>query len=172
MGKDIGKNSSCLTTASAKNHNFPYIRTRVERFEYPQEVRFKCVQCGICCGDTQHRTRHILLLTEEAKRIAEIAKRAANDIATKIESKEPYVFELNKDSIDGKCIFLLENHCTIYFERPLICRFFPFGLETGEDKRPVFFFTNECPGIGKGMEMKENDFRELLNQAKKRTGNK
>ncbi len=171
MEKDIGKDNPRVTRASAKKPSCQYIRKQSRRFEHPHDVRFECVKCGICCGDTQQRTRHILLLDEEARCIAKTTNQPVHDIASKIEGKEPYVYELKKNPIDGKCIFLLENRCTIYSKRPLICRFYPFGLEASREQQPVFFFTNECPGIGRGTEMKENDFRKLLTQADKRIEN-
>jgi Fe-S-cluster containining protein len=138
-------------------------------FEYPQNVRFKCVKCGICCGDTKDRTRHILLLDEEATIIASTTKMPISDFAAKSNEKTSYHYEMKKNETDGKCIFLKENCCTIYLKRPLICRFYPFGLVTNQDRRKIFFFTSECLGMEKGKTMKENDFQKLLKQAHKRT---
>jgi Fe-S-cluster containining protein len=137
-------------------------------FEHPEKVRFKCLKCGICCGDTQERKRHILLLDEEAQDIAKTARKSIDDIASKVEENRAYAYEMKKDKTSGKCIFLNANRCTIYSKRPLICRFYPFGLETNQKQQNVFFFTNECPGIGKGTTMKTNDFRKLLKQAEKK----
>jgi hypothetical protein len=171
MGKDTEKSSLHQRPVSTRESNITNIRRKARGFYYPQDVRFKCLKCGICCGDTQERTRHILLLDEEAQSIARSVNKSVLDIASKTEGKEPYGYELKKTPIDGKCIFLRENRCIVYFKRPLICRFYPFGLETGQDQQQVFFFTNECPGIGKGKKMQETDFRSLLNQAKKRIVN-
>ena len=139
-------------------------------FEYPQKVRFKCVKCGICCGDTQERTRHVLLLDEEANGIASTINQQISDFASRVEDKPPYNYKMKKNAEDGKCIFLKENSCSIYSKRPLICRFYPFGLKTDHKQQKVFYFTNECPGIGKGKTMRENDFHKLLREAIKRQG--
>ena len=138
-------------------------------FEYPKKVRFKCVKCGICCGDTEERTRHILLMEEEAEKIASTTRKPIHDFAVKLANRTPYRYEMKKATSEGKCIFLEENRCTIYSKRPLICRFYPFGLETRQNKQKAFYFTSECPGIGKGITMGENEFRNLLRQAKRRT---
>ncbi len=45
------------------------------------------------------------------------------------------------------CIFLEDNECTIYEQRPLICRFYPFELTTDERGDFVFRETLECPAI-------------------------
>ena len=136
-------------------------------FSYPRNVRFKCVRCGICCGDTSEKARHILLLEEEANSIARFTKRPIPDFAAKLAGNEPYAYEMKKATAEGRCVLLKENRCGIYSRRPLICRFYPFGLETNQ-KQKTFYFTNECPGIGKGKIMQENDFQKLLVLATRR----
>ena len=135
---------------------------------HPRNLRFKCVKCGLCCGDTAEKTRHVLLMKEEAVNIASSTKRAIPHFAVEVESREPYVYEMKKTAEAGRCIFLRENRCTIYSKRPLICRFYPFGLETIQNQK-TFYFTNECPGIGEGKLMLERDFKKLAELASKRT---
>lgn len=138
-------------------------------FEYPQNLRFKCIKCGICCGDTHERKRHVLLLKEEADIIASTTHQCVTSFAQKIQDTPPYRYEMKKTLEDGKCIFLRENTCLIYSMRPLICRFYPFGLKTTYEDHMVFYYANECPGIGKGKAIKEGAFRKLLRRANKRT---
>lgn len=135
---------------------------------YPRNTRFKCVRCGICCGDTKKKTRHILLLEEEAQSIASAAKKPISEFAVKLEGKQPYTYEMKKSSEGGKCLFLTHRRCTIYSKRPLICRFYPFGLETNQTQK-TFYFTTECPGVGKGKLMLETDFQKLLRLANRRS---
>jgi Fe-S-cluster containining protein len=136
-------------------------------FDYPRNIRFKCVKCGICCGNTQERTRHVLLLDEEADRIASGTNQPISDFASEIEDRTPYRYEMKKTAEDGKCVFLKQNRCIIYSKRPLICRFYPFGLTTNEQQK-TFYYTKECPGIGRGETLREDDFDRLLRQANKR----
>ena len=135
--------------------------------DYPRSIRFKCVKCGICCGNTQERTRHILLLDEEADEITLATNQLISDFASEIENKTPYRYEMKKTGEDGKCVFLTRNRCIIYSKRPLICRFYPFGLATTRQRKTVYY-TKECPGIGKGETLREEDFQRLLRQANKR----
>ncbi len=128
---------------------------------YPKNLRFKCVKCGLCCGDTGEKTRHVLLMGNEAAEIASFTKRSVADFAVEVKGQEPYVYEMKKSSHEGKCFFLKENRCTIYLKRPLICRFYPFWLETRQNEK-VFFFTSECPGVGEGKVMQAMDFKGLL----------
>src|SRR4030067_1016469 len=138
-------------------------------FDYPRKVQFKCSKCGICCGDTTEKTRHILLLNEEANDLASTTNQQISDFASKIDDKSPYAYEMKKTVEDGKCVFLRQNRCTMYSKRPLICRFYPFWLKTAEKEQRVWYYTKECPGIGKGKPMGKEEFHKLLRTASKRT---
>ena len=134
------------------------------KFDYPAAVRFRCVKCGICCGDTNEKTRHILLLPPEAEQISKTTSQPTSRFAVKINSTEPYTYEMKKRE-DGKCVFLENNRCTIYAVRPLICRFYPFELKSLGDKKYQFLFTEECPAIGKGRLLSEGYFRKMFRLA-------
>jgi uncharacterized protein len=136
--------------------------------DYPHTTRFKCVKCGICCGDTPKKTRRILLLRTEAEQISKATKQPISEIAVKIEGKEPYSYEMTKTAKEGKCVFLEQNQCTIYALRPLVCRFYPFELKTTSPRKHKFTPTDECPGIGKGRMLQEEYFRKLFRLAQGR----
>jgi Fe-S-cluster containining protein len=142
------------------------------RFDYPPNLRFKCSKCGLCCGDTQQKKRHVLLLKSDAERIASNVKTQINEFAKETVDKAPYVFEMQKEPLDGKCIFLKEDQCTIYEIRPLICRFYPFELSTDKEGFYTFNVTVECPGIfgpstkGVGKRLDSSFFRTLLEMAR------
>ncbi len=131
-------------------------------FVYPDNVQFKCNSCGLCCGDTKQKTRHILVLDSEIKAISSETCLLPSEFAREILNKEPYRFEMKKGK-DGKCFFLRDNQCCIYRFRPLICRFYPFELKFSVDKDAhVFNFTLECPAIGKGKQITRKDFEALF----------
>ena len=134
-------------------------------FDYPTTVRFRCVKCGICCGDTKEKTRHILLLRTEAEQIAKTTSQPICTFATKIKDRTPYVYEMKKRVADGKCIFLENNLCTIYSLRPLLCRFYPFELKSSQRRKYAFLFTEECPGINMGRTLSEGYFKKLFRLA-------
>lgn len=137
-------------------------------FIYPDNVQFECNGCGLCCGDTKQKTRHILVLDSEAKAIASETGLPSSEFALEILHKTPYRFEMKKCS-DGKCVFLRDNQCCIYRLRPLICRFYPFELKFSADKGThVFNFTLECPAIGNGKQMTRKDYETLLALANER----
>jgi Fe-S-cluster containining protein len=137
-------------------------------FNYPVNVRFECSQCGLCCGDTAEKTRHILLLEIEAQDISAKTNLPIKEFATETTSSSPYVYEVKKPR-QGKCFFLKNNRCTIYGYRPLICRYYPFELKFDQDKESyVFSYTLECPTIGRGKTLSGKDFEELFLLAKQR----
>jgi Fe-S-cluster containining protein len=131
-------------------------------FTCPANVHFNCSRCGLCCGDTEQKTRHILILEAEAKIIASQTSLYVTDFSFQIADKFPFVYEMKKTG-EGKCVFLKEKQCTIYHVRPLICRFYPFELKFDKDKQlHVFDFTVECPGIGQGKDFSISDFERLF----------
>jgi Fe-S-cluster containining protein len=137
-------------------------------FTYPADVCFQCSGCGLCCGDTAQKNRHILLLKAEAKDISEQTCLAIEQFAEPIKGKEPYIYEMKKPT-SGKCFFLKNNRCTNYEHRPLICRFYPFELKPAQDKNGhIFDFTLECPAIGEGKTLTQQDFMELFKLAQKK----
>ncbi len=130
-------------------------------FDYPVAVRFQCKKCGTCCGDTKEKTRHILLLTTEAERIATATSKTISEFTVALKGKAPYSYEIKKAK-DGKCVFLENNLCTIYTVRPLICEFYPFEFKIANSGKYTFLYTHECSGINKGSMLSKNYFRKLF----------
>ena len=141
-------------------------------FAYPVKVRFECNRCGLCCGDTKQKTRHILLLKKEAEKIASQTSQPVTLFSVEVDGKSPYVYEMKKSS-EGKCVFLKDNQCSIYTLRPLICMFYPFELKFDCDKEKYdFSFTVECPGINQGELFGIIKFKGLFDIAQERLNQK
>lgn len=137
-------------------------------FAYPRNVRFTCSRCAICCGDTGKKTRHILMMKNEAELISKTASRKTAEFAEKITHHQPYVFEMRKDK-EGKCLFLKGRECAIYEFRPLVCRFYPFELAQRKDGKPEFRSTDECPSLGSGELLTKRFFEDLIAAINKKT---
>ncbi len=136
-------------------------------FTYPANICFECNCCGLCCGDTDHKCRHILLLESEAEEISAQTGRPIEDFAGESNGTQPYIYEMKKS--EGVCFCLKDNKCTLYELRPLICRFYPFELKFDQEKDThVFSFTLECPTINKGKALSKKDFEELFQLAQQR----
>jgi Fe-S-cluster containining protein len=137
---------------------------------YPPDVTFHCKKCGLCCGNTQNKTRHVLLLESDATNIATQTNRKITEFTTHTPQKTPYIYEMKKNPKTGKCIFNKNHKCTIYELRPLICRFYPFELTTKQEGIFTIRSTNECPGIShlerdKTNRLDESYFIELVKLA-------
>lgn len=103
-------------------------------------------------------------MREEARTISRVILKPVETFAAEIEDHEPYVYEMRKTGAEGKCLFLHGTDCSVYEQRPLVCRFYPFKLATLRGKHR-FRFTSECPGIGKGRRLERGYFEELFRQA-------
>lgn len=116
--------------------------------------RWMCTRCGQCC-----REFLVPLLTHEALRIY----KSFGPLIVQVDGK----IALAKKS-DGSCVFLSYNgslaRCMIYFERPGVCRIYPFYVKVGSSKNGdddalyiddagfkyrIYVDTN-CPGSYKG----------------------
>ena len=136
-------------------------------FSYPRNLRFRCIKCGLCCGDTEKRYRNIFLLRKEAEEIAREILKPIYAFAVKSEEMVPYYYKMKKGE-NGKCVFLKNEKCTIYSVRPLICRFYPFELKGMSKNEYKFLFTEECPGLNKGRLLGKNYFQKMFNFARRK----
>lgn len=132
----------------------------IPAFTYPN-VRWRCIRCATCCKDRGSHQRRIVLLEGEVEEICRHTCWQREDFA-KPTGYEPYVASMRK--INGRCVFLDGNSCSIYEIRPLVCRFYPFWL-TREDSIYMFRVTAECPGIGKGEIVRQEHFLSLIRAA-------
>ncbi|MEM1901070.1 MAG: YkgJ family cysteine cluster protein [Candidatus Nezhaarchaeales archaeon] len=89
-----------------------------------QVGRWMCIRCGQCC-----REFLVPLLTHEALKIYKSFGPLVVQVNGKIAlAKKP----------DGSCVFLSYDggiaKCLIYFERPGVCRIYPFYVKVGSSK--------------------------------------
>lgn len=98
------------------------------------ERSFKCKQCGACC----RWSGHVLLTEADIARLA-----AATGLSEETFISHYTVLAANRsqlslaDGLDGSCILLKDDLCTLYDARPAQCRDFPHGWRVAEG----------CPGI-------------------------
>lgn len=109
--------------------------------------KFVCQRCGVCCRDLIQQDRGILrglsLLPDETDLFPEELVKPYLGIG-----KRPHVakfqvlaYQLASDS----CLYLVENSCTRYDDRPTSCRQFPFSLDLDEDNEPLLGIDMNCP---------------------------
>jgi Fe-S-cluster containining protein len=133
---------------------------------YPYNLRWKCVRCATCCGDTEKHTRHVLILASEARAIAAETDMRVEEFAQRLKF-EPYKFEIRKKN--NRCVFLNGVSCSIYSKRPLVCRFYPFVMNRSESGTFEFKLPeHECQGIGRGRKLTQHYYLRLFRIAVER----
>jgi Fe-S-cluster containining protein len=114
-----------------------------------QPLRFHCTGCGKCClGSQEH---YVEVSPEEAERIR-----------NRLELSKPWfrkkylvkVFE-DKQGLriteQGQCILLNEEgKCSVYEDRPMQCRTYPFWPEIVFHKKTWDAEAKKCEGINQG----------------------
>ena len=117
---------------------------------YREGLRFKCTKCSNCC---RNDPGYVFLTKTDLKRLAE---RFACDDNEFIERycRETSIGGFTRISLHEKpnydCIYWEDTGCTVYEDRPLQCRSYPFwapillSRETWENE------AKSCPGIGRG----------------------
>jgi Fe-S-cluster containining protein len=143
-------------------------QTEHVEMHHPEDIRWRCIRCHACCGDTKQHIRHIRLLETEVQAISMLTALDPKSFCIPANGFEPYKFEMCKQT-PGNCIFLEGDSCAIYEERPLTCRFYPFFLEEPSEGTFNFGLTSErCPGLGQGPFLRTGFFRKLLETASKK----
>lgn len=135
-----------------------------------KQFRFKCKRCAtLCCklGGPE-------LLEYDVKKI-ETTGYQRKDF---LESSEKTGFNLTravgflKTREDGSCVFLTQNSnmnyfiCSIYKVRPVLCRIYPFMIESLDQNKMVIKFIPCCKGLNnpEGKILDEKFFSRKLNQ--------
>ena len=133
-------------------------------FYYPTNIGWRCIECNACCGDVVQKTRMILLLPEDIKRIEDNEKKDFYE-----DWDEGNFIGLMRKKEDGKCVFHTSEGCSIYSSRTLLCRMYPFWLEK-KDEFFLFRVSGDCPGINKEDSLEEDFFAKLLQMALRAMG--
>ena len=126
-----------------------------EYVPYKTVSSWRCLRCGRCCIEYS-----VPLMLNEALRLIKkygwVIERRGNKVVL---ASKP----------NGECIFLSRigglAYCTIYYERPLVCKLYPFYIrlkpldETHRDKalyicednlKLYVYIDRKCPGVDRG----------------------
>jgi Fe-S-cluster containining protein len=106
--------------------------TAVEEIRlYRRRGKFKCLMCSNCC-----RFRVIPITKEDIKRLEDAGY------------KDFYVGgdEVRIKRINGRCMFLKDDRCSVHEKRPDVCRSFPFFRLYGVGYAQKLSF---CPAMEK-----------------------
>ncbi|KON33178.1 hypothetical protein AC477_01860 [miscellaneous Crenarchaeota group-1 archaeon SG8-32-1] len=156
-------NYTLATITLSKNKNISKLLVTQKQF------RFKCKRCAdLCCklGGPE-------LLEEDVKRIeASGYLRKHFLLSEKMHTSGlTHAVGALKTKNNGSCIFLSENHqmeniCSIYEFRPVLCRIYPFKIERLNQNTTVLKFIPCCKGLNnpEGKILDEKFFSRLLNK--------
>ncbi len=121
-----------------------------EKSFYSEGLHFECTRCSRCC---RFEPGYVFLSRSEITKIANFlrmdrkeflkiyCRRVSIDGGVKISLKE-------KENYD--CIFWNKGECSIYSERPLQCRAFPFWKTFLVSKESWENLEKSCPGVNRG----------------------
>jgi uncharacterized protein len=118
-------------------------------------IGFHCTGCGKCCTAEQEHVGFVMLSPSEVARILQKTESPWNQIAVPypefIESSNGIrlTFSWCLRCTGGQCSLLREGKCSVYSDRPWICRTYPFMLE-GETLQ-----VSACEGIGQPISSEE-----------------
>lgn len=123
---------------------------------YLEGLRFSCRKCGECCISGREDMGVFLYLPD----LLRISKRLC--LAPEAFAREfcrvrremlgrriiPRLQVLKKEG--GACLFLEKGRCTIYSDRPVLCRLGPFVRGFMESAEFLDLFRTYCRGMDKG----------------------
>lgn len=131
---------------------------------YQDGLRFECQRCSCCC---RHDPGYVLLSQGDLDRLAErfaISAEAFTSSYCRIVSLSGVKRLSLKEMKNFDCIFWSDGGCTVYEERPLQCRSFPFWPQLVVDRETWEKQKSGCPGIGKGPLHQRQTIDEWLQQ--------
>ncbi len=108
-----------------------------------------CVGRFDCCCNCEDIDMPILL-PFEVDEIARITRKNAVNFAEKKSNNLYQMKRANKDengNTSGPCCFFVNNKCSIYENRPLDCRLFPFDFKEIDGEYSVIYYNNVCKAI-------------------------
>lgn len=130
---------------------------------YKDGVRFTCTQCGNCCTGPPG---YVWFTDEEAEAMAARLELTVPAFLKKYAHRVFGKYSLDESrNARGEydCIFLHESKegkrtCSIYNDRPMQCRTWPFWSENLESEAAWERASERCPGMTRGNEEGQGTF--------------
>ncbi len=143
-----------------------------------ESVGFECTDCGDCCT-SDNEPLAVTVFPDERRRLARAADSSPDEVAepSPFGGNETFEWTVRRDAC-GDCFFHRNDACSVYEDRPSVCRTYPFAVRfddaAGEDTEAERSFelgdatlvVGECEGTGRTVTRKEAV--ELAREVKKR----
>jgi Fe-S-cluster containining protein len=136
-----------------------------------REITFGCQKCGSCCRSSR-KDVSVSLYYPDIKRIPLHLECDVREFIMEYCQPviEDYVFSDNEISArrlelkreGGQCIFLENNRCRIYKDRPYVCRNAPFLFEILHKHGNWEWFSGFCKGVNRGREYAQREISVML----------
>ena len=129
-------------------YNSPYVLTSISHHKVDKGTYQFCNGCVgrfNCCCNCESIDMPVLL-PFEAKNIASVTKRSIDTFA---EKKTNNLYQMKRVNDDPKkeCIFFQNNNCSIYNNRPVDCRLFPFDFKEINGEYWVIYYNKACNAL-------------------------
>ena len=129
---------------------------------YEKGIRFECKGSGNCCV-SRDSYGFVYLSDIDIKRFAKFFNLSINEFKTKYcKITDGFIHLIEKSELNGKCIFLKHNKCSVYKSRPTQCRTWPFWNENMNAKVWNKDISVNCPGVGEGKLFRKNEIDKLI----------
>jgi len=131
---------------------------------YKEGIRFECQGSGKCCV-SRDSYGFVYLSGNDLKRFSNYFKLSIKKFKEEYcQITDGFVHLIEKTELNGNCIFLKDKKCTVYTCRPSQCRTWPFWNENMNAKVWNNKISINCPGIGKGKNIKYKIIKKLLKE--------
>jgi Fe-S-cluster containining protein len=131
-------------------------------------IGFTCIRCGDCCR-AQSGDNCVIVFPDEILTIvhahdltwSRICKPSVPQFIAENGIMHAFEWELNRHD-NGDCIFIENNICRIYAQRPWICRTYPFYLVFLDGITEPCLKMSDCQGIGRTLRTEDASKLALL----------
>ena len=132
--------------------------------DYKKGIKFECQGSGNCCV-SRGSYGYVYLSKIDLKRFSKDFNISVKKFKEKYCQVTDGFIHLNeKKNLKGKCLFLKKNKCSVYKSRPSQCRTWPFWNENMDAKIWNGDISLNCPGIGKGKNIKSDTIKKYLKE--------
>lgn len=111
------------------------------------EIPFECSKCGVCCKNLLKNKGKTGLILHKSEinlfSLEDLRPHLAIGISPKDKDFKILTYQLKLD----KCPHLRNNLCSIYSERPLICRGFPLKIKLNVPGKYDFEMSYDCSAV-------------------------
>lgn len=111
---------------------------------YQEGLRFKCTECGKCCGGSPG---YVWVDQEEMEAIAAYLKISLKDFMRKYTRRIGQRYSLLESKQNFDCVFLKDKKCQIYGARPTQCKTYPWWPQNLSSQNAWDETAKSCEGI-------------------------